>query len=96
MAQRTVVELTDDLSGGPATRTIEFGLDGESYVIDLNDANAERFLSTVAPYLARTEATVARKLLVSALRRPSAMSLPTRLQLVVEGSADRRAPLRAA
>jgi hypothetical protein len=45
MAQRTVVELTDDLRGGPATRTIEFGLDGKSYVIDLSDANAERFLA---------------------------------------------------
>ena len=44
MAQRTITVLTDDIEGGEAsaTQTVTFGLDGVSYVIDLNDANAAR------------------------------------------------------
>jgi Lsr2 len=51
--QREVVELIDDLDGGPATGTIEFGLDGKFYVIDLGDANAERLRSTMERYRAQ-------------------------------------------
>jgi hypothetical protein len=51
--RRQVVKLVDDLEGGPATRTVEFGLDGNSYVIDLSDANAERLRDTMEFYRAR-------------------------------------------
>lgn len=40
MAQRTVVVMTDDLTGGEATQTVHFSLDSSDYVIDLNDKNA--------------------------------------------------------
>lgn len=40
MAQKTVVVMTDDLTGGEASQTIHFSLDNVDYVIDLNDKNA--------------------------------------------------------
>lgn len=52
MAQKTVIQLTDDLGGGKADRTIAFGLDGKSYEIDLNKANAEKLLKTLDKYIA--------------------------------------------
>ncbi|WP_345943863.1 Lsr2 family protein [Streptomyces sp. SID3212] len=52
MAQRVVVTLSDDLDGGEAAETVAFGLDGKSYVIDLNPANAKKLRKALAPYLA--------------------------------------------
>lgn len=43
MATRMIVELEDDLTGGPADETVEFSLDGKSYEVDLNEANATKF-----------------------------------------------------
>ncbi|WP_119294707.1 Lsr2 family protein [Streptomyces sp. YIM 130001] len=51
MAQRVVVTLSDDIDGGEAAETIAFGLDGKSYEIDLNPANAKKLRSALAPYL---------------------------------------------
>ncbi|HEY1971308.1 MAG TPA: Lsr2 family protein, partial [Pseudonocardia sp.] len=42
MAQKVVVSLVDDLSGDTAEETVEFGLDGKAYEIDLSSANADR------------------------------------------------------
>ena len=41
MAQQTIVTLVDDLDGSEADQTVEFGLDGVSYEIDLSEENAE-------------------------------------------------------
>ncbi|MGW1890472.1 histone-like nucleoid-structuring protein Lsr2 [Streptomyces sp. NPDC002004] len=51
MAQRVVVTLYDDIDGGEAAETIAFGLDGKSYEIDLNQANAKKLRKALAPYL---------------------------------------------
>jgi len=51
MAQKTVVELTDDLDGGKATETVTFGLDGRSYSIDLSTRNAKALRKVLAPYV---------------------------------------------
>ncbi|WP_425831434.1 histone-like nucleoid-structuring protein Lsr2 [Streptomyces fractus] len=51
MAQRVVVTLFDDIDGGEAAETITFGLDGSSYEIDLNKANAHQLREALAPYL---------------------------------------------
>ena len=51
MAQRVVVTLSDDIDGGEAAETIAFGLDGKSYEIDLNEANAEKLREALAPYV---------------------------------------------
>ncbi|MBP0459678.1 histone-like nucleoid-structuring protein Lsr2 [Streptomyces montanisoli] len=52
MAQRVVVTLSDDMDGGEAAETVAFGLDGKSYEIDLNPANAKKLRKALAPYLA--------------------------------------------
>lgn len=52
MAQRVVVTLSDDIDGGEAAETVEFGLDGKSYEIDLNPSNAKKLRKALAPYTA--------------------------------------------
>jgi hypothetical protein len=51
VAQRVVVTLYDDIDGDEATETISFGLDGKSYEIDLNPANAKKLRKALAPYV---------------------------------------------
>ncbi|MEV6649947.1 Lsr2 family protein [Streptomyces sp. NPDC051219] len=51
MAQRVVVTLSDDIDGGEAAETVVFGLDGKSYEIDLNLANAKKLRKSLAPYV---------------------------------------------
>jgi hypothetical protein len=51
MAQRTVVTLEDDLSGGEAHETVSFALDGKAYEIDLSDENAASLRETLAPFI---------------------------------------------
>ena len=57
MAQRTTIELVDDLDGSPADQTVHFAVDGVAYSIDLNDENAAALRNTLARWL-----SVARKL----------------------------------
>ena len=40
MAQEVITKLVDDLDGSEANETVLFGLDGESYEIDLSAKNA--------------------------------------------------------
>jgi hypothetical protein len=51
MVQRTIVELTDDLTGDPADETVRFVLDGKAYAIDLSTKNADKFRKLVGPYV---------------------------------------------
>ena len=51
MATRIATVLEDDLDGGPADQTLEFGLDGREYVIDLSAKNAARFRRQLAPFI---------------------------------------------
>lgn len=51
MARRVVEVVEDDLTGGEADETVTFSLDGVSYEIDLNSANAEQLREALAPYL---------------------------------------------
>jgi hypothetical protein len=50
MASRTIVELVDDLQGGPADESVSFGLDGREYEIDLSTANAKKLRSALEAY----------------------------------------------
>lgn len=52
MAQRTIVTITDDIDGGDADETVKFGLDGDTYEIDLSTANAATFRQAFAPFKA--------------------------------------------
>ena len=40
MAKQVITLLTDDLDGSKADRTVEFGIDGVNYTIDLSEKNA--------------------------------------------------------
>ena len=51
MAQKTVVVMTDDLTGGEASQTIHFSLDNNDYVIDLNDKNAAALRADLDKYI---------------------------------------------
>jgi hypothetical protein len=57
VAQKVTVSLIDDLDGDKADETVEFGLDGKSYEIDLSSENASRLRDALAEF-------------VSAARRP--------------------------
>jgi hypothetical protein len=57
MAQKTIIELIDDLDGGPATQTITFGLGGASYEIDLSDKNASALAGALEKYVAAARKT---------------------------------------
>lgn len=51
MARQTITVLTDDLDGGDADRTVEFGLDGVQYTIDLSDKNVAKLRKALDPFL---------------------------------------------
>ena len=65
MAQIKEVRLVDDLTGDAADETIEFGLDGRNYEIDLSDGNAKKLRDVLADYVA------AARRAGGAARRPS-------------------------
>jgi Lsr2 len=52
MAQKTVIQLIDDLDGSEAQGTVSFGLDGTAYEIELSQVHAAELREAVAPYLA--------------------------------------------
>ncbi|MDT4991614.1 MAG: hypothetical protein QOH97_1506 [Actinoplanes sp.] len=75
MARQVITTLVDDLDGKKADRTVEFGLDGTTYTIDLSDANAGRLRKALDPYIAagtRIGRTSGRSV------RHSGLGLPTR------------------
>jgi hypothetical protein len=55
VAQRTVVELIDDLDGKPISpgqgETVTFGLEGKEYEIDLSARNAAKLRDALAQYV---------------------------------------------
>jgi hypothetical protein len=66
VAKQTLVVLTDDLDGGKADQTVEFGVDGVTYTIDLSEKNAKKLHATLERYITagnrigRTRADVGR------------------------------------
>lgn len=52
MAQVHEVKLIDDLTGELADETVEFGLDGKNYEIDLSKENAEKLREALADFVA--------------------------------------------
>jgi hypothetical protein len=76
VAQKTVVVMTDDLTGGDATQTIHFSLDSSEYVIDLNDKNAAALRNDFEKYIEagrkhKAEAGAARSRRGAAVRGPA-------------------------
>lgn len=56
MAQHVEVRLVDDITGDEAHQTVEFGIDGKEYVIDLSDDNAAALRDVLAAYVASARA----------------------------------------
>jgi hypothetical protein len=56
MAKTVVVKLTDDIDGGDADETVHFALDGKSYEIDVNNANAARIRAAFRPFIEKGRA----------------------------------------
>jgi hypothetical protein len=51
MAQKVSIILVDDIDGGEASETVQFGLDGTSYEIDLSDTNAQSLREALSGYV---------------------------------------------
>jgi hypothetical protein len=61
MAQKVMVTLVDDLDGSEAEETVEFGLDGAFYEIDLSEDNAERLRDALSDYVEHARRQAGRK-----------------------------------
>ena len=61
MAQKVTVTLVDDLDGSTAEETVEFGLDGASYAIDLSGNNAGRLRDALEEYVEHARRAGGRK-----------------------------------
>jgi hypothetical protein len=61
MAQKVVVSLVDDLDQSEADETVEFGLDGATYEIDLSDENASALRDKLADYVAHARRSGGRR-----------------------------------
>ncbi|PVY95891.1 histone-like nucleoid-structuring protein Lsr2 [Actinomycetospora cinnamomea] len=61
MAQRTVVTLLDDLDQSPADETVEFGLDGVTYEIDLSAQHAATLRDALRDYVEHARRTGGRR-----------------------------------
>lgn len=59
MAQQVIVELVDDLDGTTSDdiSTVNFGLDGAHYEIDLTEANAQTLRSTLEQFVGAARRT---------------------------------------
>jgi hypothetical protein len=61
MAQKVTVSLVDDLDGSEAGETVEFGLDGAFYEIDLSEDNAERLRDALSEFVEHARRSGGRK-----------------------------------
>lgn len=61
MAQKVTVSLVDDLDGSEAGETVEFGLDGAFYEIDLSEDNAGRLRDALSEYVEHARRSGGRK-----------------------------------
>lgn len=53
MAKQQTITLIDDIDGSDAAETVEFGLDGIQYEIELSDKNAKKLRDALAKYVAK-------------------------------------------
>lgn len=61
MAQKVTVTLVDDLDGSEAEETVEFGLDGVNYTVDLSPGNATKLRDGLAEFVAKARRAGGRK-----------------------------------
>jgi len=51
VTSRVMLSYLDDLDGSEASETVEFGLDGDGYEIDLSPSNARALRALLSPYV---------------------------------------------
>ncbi|WP_433464995.1 histone-like nucleoid-structuring protein Lsr2 [Spirillospora sp. CA-128828] len=51
MAQKVIVQMTDDLDGDEANETVSFAIDGRAYEIDLSEKNADKLRTALHPFM---------------------------------------------
>ena len=51
MSSKVIVLLEDDVDGSKADETIEFGIDGTTYAIDLSNSNATKLRGALDGYI---------------------------------------------
>ena len=61
MSSKVVVLLEDDVDGTRADETIEFGIDGTTYAIDLNDQNAKKLRGALDGYVSKARKVSGRR-----------------------------------
>ena len=75
MAQIREIRLVDDLDGDVADETVEFGVDGKNYEIDLSTANAKKLRDALAEFVGSARRAGGRRrgggAPAAAARRPS-------------------------
>ena len=81
MAQRVEIVLEDDIDGSKADETVQFGLDGVEYEIDLSSDNIQKLRDALAPWVASARRTGGR-------RKRAASSAPTRAATSSDGSSN--------
>jgi hypothetical protein len=78
VAQKVVVSLVDDLDESEADETLEFGIDGATYEIDLSDSNAAKLRDVLADYVAHSRRLSGRRRSASRASAPAAGASPRR------------------
>ncbi|MGH4016504.1 MAG: histone-like nucleoid-structuring protein Lsr2 [Pseudonocardiaceae bacterium] len=71
MAQKVTVTLVDDVDGGTAEETVEFGIDGVSYEIDLSEGNAGKLRDSLADFVSNARKAGGRRKASTSARRSS-------------------------
>lgn len=83
MAQKTVIQLVDDLDGTTLNngegKTVSFAIEGVSYEIDLSQAHVDELTKALAPYVEAGRKANGRK---SVARTSGAKSDPAELQKI--------------
>jgi hypothetical protein len=69
MAQEVILKLVDDLDGSEAAETVIFGLDGETYEIDLSTKNAAALRKALDRYRASARTSSAGRAAGSSSKR---------------------------
>lgn len=65
MARREITQFFDDLDNSPLEESevhvISFSFDGEDFIIDLSEENAEKFREAIRPYMDKATKTVSQR-----------------------------------
>lgn len=88
MAKQIITQFIDDIDGSEAAETVEFGLDGQTYEIDLSADKAAALREALAEYVQHSRRTQVQK--VRRARKPrGTTSGPTQTQKLREWARER-------